>query len=116
MSIRNFSREEVFKYMNLLTTMSGNEEARLRQYSMTAFPSVQGVWTPFVNKDPKLNTAKFPNNDLSQPINLAPSATELLLELYKKQKDEEKKLQAENQEQKQIENKSSNKKVAAAHS
>lgn len=102
MNIRNFSREEVYKYLNLLSTESGRPEARLKCYTMSAFPSVQGVWTPFTNKDHKLNTATFPNKDLSQPANIPPSATELLLELYKKQKDEEK-LVADKQEVKQIE-------------
>lgn len=90
MSIRNYSREEVYKWIHLLTTQSGLEEVRLKNYQFTHMPSIQGVWTPFFHRNPALNVATFPNKELSQPANLAPSATELLLELYKKQKENEK--------------------------
>ncbi|KAF5276020.1 hypothetical protein FQA39_LY00816 [Lamprigera yunnana] len=83
---RNYSRDEVGKWLNLVKTQSGNHDGtRLRKLWHTDNPSVQGPWTPFTFRDPKLNLAEFPNDDLSRPLNEPKTATEELLELFKKQ-------------------------------
>jgi len=57
----NHSRDEVVKWVNLLRTQSGNQIIRLRKMWHTDCPSIQGPWSPFVNTDPELNLAEFPN-------------------------------------------------------
>jgi large subunit ribosomal protein L43 len=57
----NHSRDEVVKWVNLLRTQSGNQIIRLRKMWHTDCPSIQGPWSPFVNKDPEFNLADFPN-------------------------------------------------------
>lgn len=62
MSVANYSRDDIIKWMELLRTQIHNSSAlRLRKMWHTDFPSIQGPWTPFTFKDPKLNLAQFPN-------------------------------------------------------
>ena len=56
---------------------------RLRKEWHTYNPSIQGVWTPFTNKDTRLNVTQFPNKELSECPDSEPSATEKLMELAK---------------------------------
>lgn len=90
-SCHDIDREEIVKWLNLLKTQAGNhQDKRLRKLWHTEYPSIQGPWTPFTFRDPKLNLATFPNNDLSRPAHLPKSATEQLLEIFKQQQIEEK--------------------------
>lgn len=59
----------------------------MRLYKMwhTDHPSIQGPWTPYTFRDPAINLATYPNEELSQCYQ-PKSATEQLLELYEKQK------------------------------
>lgn len=83
---RNFTKEDITKWLNLLTTQAGNSDnTRLRKLWHTDFPSIQGPWTPFTFKDPSLNLATFPNNKLSKPLDSPESAAEKLLEIFKEQ-------------------------------
>jgi len=84
MSVHNFPREEVYKWINNLRTSGGTGEMRYKNYMRTDHPSIQGVWTPFTNKAPEKNLMQFPNLELSQPSNMPPSASEILLEMYGK--------------------------------
>jgi len=84
---RKFSREEVVKYMELVRTQSKDGTTlRLRKYWHTEFPSIQGPWTPFTFKDPKLNITEFPNVELGAYPKEGPSATEEIIRLFKEQK------------------------------
>lgn len=86
-SCHNLTREEVGKWLNLLTTQSGNSDGtRLRKLMHTDFPSIQGPWTPFTFGDPSLNLAKYPDEELSKPLNQSKSASDKLLELFNEQK------------------------------
>ncbi|GJQ72888.1 putative 39S ribosomal protein L43 [Trypoxylus dichotomus] len=67
----NYTCEEVMKWLNLLRTQAGNSE---------------GPWTPYTFRDPVLNLAEFPNEELGKPLYQAQSATEKLLEIFEKQK------------------------------
>jgi hypothetical protein len=58
---RNHSRDEVIMWVNLLRTQSGNQIIRMRKMWHTDCPSIQGPWSPFVNRDPQLNLVEFPN-------------------------------------------------------
>lgn len=90
---------------------------RLRKLQATAVPSIQGVWTPFTNRDPELNITKFPcvriniflyqllfhfiiisltlsvniyfQAKFNHPANLPESATERLRAMFEKQKIQE---------------------------
>jgi len=82
--MHNFPREEVAKWLNNLRTSSGTGEMRYKNYIRTDHPTIQGVWTPFTNKIPEKNTMKFPDFELSQPSNIPPSVSEILIEMYGK--------------------------------
>ncbi|XP_969017.2 large ribosomal subunit protein mL43 [Tribolium castaneum] len=82
---RNFAKEEIIKWLNLIKTQSGNTTGfRYRKLLHTDHPSIQGPWTPYTFKDPAENLAKFPDQDLSRPKHLPKTATEELLELFQR--------------------------------
>ncbi|KAK6645152.1 hypothetical protein RUM43_001428 [Polyplax serrata] len=93
MSVNNFTKEEVIRWLNLLKTQSGQIQGRLSQQQNTQNPSIQGPWTPFMFRNPEFNVSTFPQEKYSLPKNLAPSATEILIEMFKNQK-----LEGENDE------------------
>ncbi|KRT80435.1 hypothetical protein AMK59_6986 [Oryctes borbonicus] len=83
----SYTCEEVTKWLNLLKTQTGtNEGIRLRKLWHTDHPSIQGPWTPYTFRDPALNLANFPNEELGKPLHQTQSATEKLLEIFEKQK------------------------------
>ncbi|XP_017780716.1 PREDICTED: 39S ribosomal protein L43, mitochondrial [Nicrophorus vespilloides] len=83
---RNFTSEVVSKWLTLLKNQQGNHEGmRLRKMWHTDHPSIQGPWTPYTFREPSLNLAEFPNDKLSSPASLEPSATDRLIEAFKKQ-------------------------------
>ncbi|KAK9729226.1 Mitochondrial ribosomal protein L51 / S25 / CI-B8 domain [Popillia japonica] len=82
----NYTSEEVSKWLNLLRTQAGNNDnIRLRKLWHTDHPSIQGPWTPYTFREPALNLVDFPNEELSKPLYVEPSATEKLLEIFKEQ-------------------------------
>ncbi|XP_001605426.1 39S ribosomal protein L43, mitochondrial [Nasonia vitripennis] len=88
---QKFSREDVVKYMELVRTQSYNGSSlRLRKFWHTEFPSIQGPWTPFTNRDPKLNITEFPNKEIGACTKYGPSATEEIIRLFKEQQLQEK--------------------------
>ncbi|KAJ8880571.1 hypothetical protein PR048_017041 [Dryococelus australis] len=84
-SLHNFTRDEVNKWVKFLRTQSGHPFIRFRKMWHTDNPSIQGPWTPFTNKSPELNGVEFPQEVLSRPLNLPRSATEQLQELFRHQ-------------------------------
>lgn len=78
---------------------NGNSSAtRLRKMWHTDKPSIQGPWTPFTHKSPELNLVVFPDEKLSKPLDVETTATEKLLELFKRQKLSEQNLVAKQAE------------------
>lgn len=77
----NVSKEDLIMWLNIFKQQSGRPEMRLRKHWHTDCPSIQGPWTPMTNRDPALNLATFPAPDLSKPVFVPKSATEILLEL-----------------------------------
>ncbi|KAK2168851.1 hypothetical protein NP493_1215g00002 [Ridgeia piscesae] len=73
--------ETICQWVNHLRTHSGNETVRLRKTWHTDTPSIQGPWTPFTNKDTRLNVTQLPSEELSRFQPTEPSATEKLLRL-----------------------------------
>lgn len=84
-SCHNFTAQQMVKWLNLYTTRSGVPLMRYIQMWRTECPSIQGVWSPFTNKDPILNVVQYPNEDLSRPAFEEKSATKELLEMVKNQ-------------------------------
>nr|CAG4651407.1 EOG090X0FS9 [Simocephalus serrulatus]SVE94563.1 EOG090X0FS9 [Simocephalus serrulatus] len=84
LSLHEFTRDEVQKWLSYMRTRSGIPTMRFRKYQHTDYPTIQGVWNPFTHQAAEINTAEFPHEDLSKPVNLAPSATEQLIEIFKR--------------------------------
>lgn len=88
--VRNFTEEELTKWIDLMRTQSKNSSAvRMRKHWHTDWPSIQGVWTPFTHQHPELTTATFPNPKYSTPVDVEESATDKLLRLFEQQKLEQ---------------------------
>uniref|UniRef100_A0A1B6DVW7 Large ribosomal subunit protein mL43 n=1 Tax=Clastoptera arizonana TaxID=38151 RepID=A0A1B6DVW7_9HEMI len=85
----NMSCEEVSKWLNWLRTRSGIPEMRYMKMWHTEHPTIQGVWHPFFHKNPHINVASFPQDNFFGSVKQPPSATEILLEMFQKQKSEE---------------------------
>lgn len=87
-SCHNLPRDEILKWLELMKTQSGQFIGlRLRKLQHTDNPSIQGPWTPFTFRDPKLNLVQFPNEQLSKTT---PSSTaqEDLRKIFEKQQME----------------------------
>ncbi|KAJ9579560.1 hypothetical protein L9F63_004745 [Diploptera punctata] len=85
LNCHNFSRNDIHKWINLLRTQSGNQLIRYRKLWHTDNPSIQGPWSPFVNRRPELNLAEFPNEELSRPFYMPKTATDRLREIFEEQ-------------------------------
>ena len=48
-------------------------------------PSIQGMWHPHVHSDPAVAATEFPNDELSRARNIAPSATENIIDMFNRQ-------------------------------
>lgn len=55
----------------------------------TEIPSIQGPWSPYTHMNPALNTTTFPAEKLSKPVDIEKSATDILLEYFEKQKQQQ---------------------------
>ena len=85
MSMKNFSEEEVRKWLNLITKQAGDTEPiRYRKNWHTDMPSIQGAWTPWTHKAPEELFSQYPNKDQGEKLDLPETATEKLLRLYGK--------------------------------
>ncbi|XP_037805991.1 39S ribosomal protein L43, mitochondrial [Lucilia sericata] len=86
LNCRNSSKDDILKWIELLKTQNGPSSAtRLRKMWHTDVPSIQGPWTPFMLRNPENNLVNYPNSELSRPLDIQPSATEKLIELFKEQ-------------------------------
>lgn len=59
-NMRNFTRDGVSRWLTFFRTRVGLQTIRFRKIHHTSIPSIQGVWHPFLNKDPELNITTFP--------------------------------------------------------
>lgn len=74
------SAGEVCQWLEHLRCQSGEEIVRIRKPYHTDTPSIQGIWTPFMNHDPQLAVTSLPDETLSRrapPL----SATKYVLKL-----------------------------------
>ncbi|KAK3094390.1 hypothetical protein FSP39_001121 [Pinctada imbricata] len=74
----NMDKDEICKWMEFQRTRSGEQIIRFRKPWHTDTPSVQGIWHPFLNKDPSVNLRTFPDKTLSEYNDPEMSATEKL--------------------------------------
>ena len=84
--VNNFNKEEICKWVEHLRTRSGADIVRLRRMWHTDTPSIQGVWTPFTNRDRATAAAQFPNKALSVCLPEELTASAKLIELSKQRK------------------------------
>ncbi|KAL7631202.1 UNVERIFIED_CONTAM: hypothetical protein RMT77_018496 [Armadillidium vulgare] len=94
----NLSKEDISKWVEFLRTKSGETTTKfLMKRHHTDFPSVQGPWTAFTHKDPKINVTQLPNEELSEFKLPEPSGTEELLDIYwRQQRQKEQNREEEN--------------------
>ncbi|KAK7498646.1 hypothetical protein BaRGS_00010023 [Batillaria attramentaria] len=85
-STNKMEADEICKWMEHLRTRSGEEIVRLAKPWHTETPSIQGIWHPFLNKDPSLAPTSFPAPDLYRAKKESKSATEILVEDTKESK------------------------------
>ncbi|XP_050436126.1 39S ribosomal protein L43, mitochondrial [Adelges cooleyi] len=79
-SCHNFTAPQITKWLTLYSTRSGIPLQKHLKMWHTDCPSIQGVWSPFTNRDPEFNVMKYPSAELSKPVYETKSATEELLE------------------------------------
>lgn len=87
--------DEICQWVEHLRTRSGYDIKRLLKYWHTHTPSVQGTWTPFTNKDTRLNIERFPSEEFGRFRSRETSSTERLLELVRAQEGKNLVLEAE---------------------
>ena len=79
------SSPEISQWIEHLRTRSGNDIVHLLHPWHTYTPSIQGTWTPFTNKDTRLNAVEFPCEEFSKFRYRGVTATEQLLRLAREQ-------------------------------
>lgn len=82
------NKDQICKWIETYRTRSGDKIIRYRKPWHTDTPSIQGVWHPFMFKDPKISTKTFPDDGLSRYITQEPSATEQILQMFEEQRKE----------------------------
>ncbi|VDI11227.1 Hypothetical predicted protein [Mytilus galloprovincialis] len=82
------NKDQICKWIETYRSRSGVPIMRMRKQWHTDTPSVQGVWHPFMFKDPQINRKTFPNEELSRFLPAEPSATEQVLKMFEEQKKE----------------------------
>merc|ERR1719342_1276301 len=76
----NMPAEEVAKWVEHLRTRSGVQIQRLKKDWHTDTPSIQGVWHPFLNKNPAISTTLLPAPHLYRAEVKGRSATDMVVE------------------------------------
>lgn len=79
-SAHNMESDEICKWVEHIRTRSGAQIMRVKKQWHTDTPSVQGIWHPFLHKDPSLATTPFPAPQLYRAKQAATSATDMVVE------------------------------------
>ncbi|KAK3606070.1 hypothetical protein CHS0354_006419 [Potamilus streckersoni] len=82
--VANMSKDEVAQWLGILRGRTGVQIVRLRKPWHTDNPSIQGIWHPFMFKDPSINSKPFPKK-LPAYKSDKMSATEYVLQLKQEQ-------------------------------
>jgi len=88
MNLNKFNRDEMVSWLDYYVTRSGIPIQRFIKGHRTDWPTVQGVWTPFLNLPPELNKSSFPNQERAEWKLPLPSASEQLLRMIEENKNE----------------------------
>jgi len=83
MSVRNFDVVEIQWWLDFLKNRSGYEISQLLSPTNVVLPSVQGPWSPFLNRPTNLNISNFPNPERGEYVAKIPTATEQLVSMTK---------------------------------
>ena len=81
LNMKNVPSEEICQWADLLRTQSGIGIKKLLKYWHSDSPSIQGIWTPFTNKDTRLNIAQFPSAEFGAVRRHEETATEKLMKM-----------------------------------
>uniref|UniRef100_A0A6G1S9D3 Large ribosomal subunit protein mL43 n=1 Tax=Aceria tosichella TaxID=561515 RepID=A0A6G1S9D3_9ACAR len=81
LSFYKMSSAQIEVWIKWFLTRSGADLVRIESSVTTQRPSIQGIWTPFMFRDPKLNLEKFPSEELGRHVRERPSATEQLIRI-----------------------------------
>lgn len=87
--MHKYNIEQIKSWLEFLRTRNGQTITRLFNGQHTDNPSIQGIWNPFLNKNPKLSVLNYPSEQFQKPIDAQPTATEQILELLKKQQQQQ---------------------------
>lgn len=82
-SFKAMNKIEITEWLDFHVTKSGEQVKRYRKPHHTDWPSIQGVWTPFLNLPTELNVQSFPNQARGERKPKYLSATDQLLKLQK---------------------------------
>eukprot|EP00090_Calanus_glacialis_P021246 TRINITY_DN3278_c0_g1_i1.p1 TRINITY_DN3278_c0_g1~~TRINITY_DN3278_c0_g1_i1.p1 ORF type:complete len:214 (-),score=45.56 TRINITY_DN3278_c0_g1_i1:40-633(-) len=85
LSLHNMGVDEVGAWVDYYRTHSGAEFMSQPKMTYSDTPSVQGMWHPHVHSDPALAVTEFPSDELSRTRNMAPTATENLIQMFNNQ-------------------------------
>lgn len=88
-SFYRMSSQHIECWIKWFLTRSGNELLRLHEGTASYRPSIQGIWTPFYFRDPKLNITKFPNEELGRHLSCRKSATDIIRQMSPEQEQEQ---------------------------
>lgn len=86
LSLYRMSCDQIEAWIGWFLTRSGNELYNLKRSVASHRPSVQGIWTPFTFRDPKLNLTEFPSEEFGKHISSEPSATETIEQMLREEK------------------------------
>jgi len=85
-SLNNYSVEEIAANFDILKNHSGRAYSDQFKNKYSDHPSVQGYWTPYVNRDPVEATTKYPQD--KRPLITEESATELAQRMFASQQSD----------------------------
>jgi len=81
LNIRNMERLHIKEWLDFYVSRSGQPIQKFIKPNHTDWPSVQGVWTPFLNVPPEMNVAELPVESRGKAREPHISASEQLLRL-----------------------------------
>lgn len=87
--VSQYSREKIKDWLEFMRTRKGDVLMRILKKQQTHAPSIQGVWTPFTNKQPWSSVEAYPSVkfDAASVTKSAPTATQQIIKLANKIKE-----------------------------
>lgn len=84
--VSKMDMDDICKWIELARTRSGVDIVRKTKNFQTHSPSIQGVWHPFLFKDPSVNLKTFPDSEYGRFEVNEVTATERILQLAERMK------------------------------